>query len=717
MNREPDRPQSTQLRRIPLVHNDISGAVTGGGVVQAQTIGEVTIASDAAQSPQVPRQLPPPPHNFVNRSSELAILSRLFADRTHSGRPSVVVLSGTGGVGKTAIGLHWARAHEDRFTDGQLYADLSAYRHRGGVEVGDVLGSFLRAFGVHEHYIPAALAERAAMFRTQTASMRLLLVVDDVDQAAQVRPLLPGSPDSAVIVTSRRRLSGLLMDGAELVELRPLDSADGVSLVAGMVPDRALSGQRQALLDLVALCAGLPIALRVAGARLAVRRTWSVARLVDYLSDDRQRLGRLSVEGEHTVWNVLDGAYRDLPTPVRRLYRILGLHPGPDFGPSMVAAAGGLTPELADERLELLADANLVEDLGTDRYRLHELIRLHARQIAEHDWKPAARERVLRRITEWYLLGAVAADHAVLGPARWRLGRVDDTAWTAIAFTAASAMEWFETERMNLLAVLRTAAARGWDDVVWQLCEALWAFYHSRKHYADWIEAHQLGVAAATRLGDHAVQARMYNHLARAHLELGDLDQATDELDAAMAAAASSGEPRAEAVVLESLGILRREQGRFDDAIDRFRAARRINETLADQRGIALQSYHLGDVLHRAGRLDEALAELADAQRFACRLGDDMTDARIRIVQGSVYEALDRGADARRVLGAAMTTLRERRQSVKEAQALEVLIAVARRDRDEELFGESARRLAALYEESGSPRATVVRRWLADDDA
>jgi tetratricopeptide (TPR) repeat protein len=695
---------------MPFAYNDLSGVVTGG-VVQANTIGEVTLGP-SPPPPQIPRQLPPAPNNFVNRSAELTRLSQLFAGQSDSGRPSVTVVSGVGGVGKTAIGLHWAQAHRERFNDGQLYADLSAYRYRGGVEISDVLGSFLRALGVHEHYIPAALAERAALFRTHTASMCLLILVDDVDQAAQVRPLLPGSANCAVIVTSRRRLSGLLMDGAELVELRPLDSADGASLVAGMVPEHRLSGQQPALRQLVTLCAGLPIALRVAGARLALRHTWSVTHLVEYLSDDRRRLDRLSLEGEHTVQNVLNVGYRDLPAQARKLYRVLGLHPGPDFGSPVVAAAGQLTPESADDSLEMLAEASLVEDLGQDRYRLHDLIRLHARQTAEREWKPATRERVLSRIAEWYLTGAVAADRAVLGPARWRLGRLVGTEWTGVAFTAASAMDWFSNERMNLLAVLRTAAALRWDDIVWQLCEALWAFYHSRKHYADWIEAHELGIESAVRLGDRVVEARMYNQLARAYLELADFDRAGAELDKAMAAARASDEPRAQAVVLESFGVLRREEGRYADAIARFRESRAINETLRDQRGIALQSYHLGDALLRSGQAAEALGELAGARHIAGRLGDDMTDARIRIVLGSVYQALDRDAEARHELGSAVATMRERRQPIKEAQALEVLVAVARRHHDDTLFGNSVRRLLELYDETGSPRATVVRRWI-----
>jgi len=694
-----------------VVHNGVSSSV-GGSVIQAQVIGEVTVTTPATAAPQVPKQLPPTPHEFVNRTQELHRLTRSIDGRTADARPVVLVLSGMSGVGKTAAGIHWAHQNRDRFDGGQLYADLSAYRHRGGVGVSDVLAAFLRALGVHEEYIPVELPERSALFRTKTAEARVLIMLDDVGQAAEVRPLIPGSSGSVVIVTSRNRLSGLAMDGAEMVELNPLNPFDSSSLMARMLPAGQLSSDPQAVRELVRLCAGLPIALRVAGARLMQRRHWSVSRLVRYLSDDDSRLDRLSPEGGQRVFDIV---FQDLPAPAQRVYRALGVHPGPQFGPQVAAAAVGMTLDEVDDALVELREANLVEELGGERYRLHDLVRLHAQRRAETDETTAEQDAALKTIVKWYLLGAAAADHAVLGAARWRLAEHDLAQWGA-PFNAATGMSWFEAERANLLAAVRTAAQRGWNSVTWQLCEALWAFYHARKLFNDWIEAHELGVQAAANEHNTVALARMHNHLARAHIELGQLPQANDDLNAAWSAATDSRNSRAQAVVLESFGLLRRDQQRFDEAATSFREAREINEVLNDQRGIAMQNYHLGDVLVRSGHSAAAVAVLDAALDVSQALNDEMAVARTRIVLGTAYKALDRNADARIVLRSAIATTRERRQPIKEAQALEVLVVVAKREKDLDLFRDSASRLVELYRESGNPRVDEVSAWIRGDE-
>ncbi|PRY45957.1 NB-ARC domain-containing protein [Umezawaea tangerina] len=623
----------------------------------------------------------------------------------------VLVLSGMSGVGKTAIGVHWAHKHRDRFEGGQLYADLSAYRHHGGVGVSDVLAAFLRALGVHEQFIPIDLPERAALFRTKTAETRVLIMLDDVGQAAEVRPLIPGSAGSVVLVTSRNRLSGLVMDGAVMVELHPLTPLDSSALVARMLPPEQVDSDPEALHELIRLCAGLPVALRVAGARLVRRRHWTVSRLVRYLSDDNLRLERLSPEGGQRVNRVFDLAFQDLPESARRVYRVLGVHPGLDFGPQVVSAAAAMTIDEVDDALVELGEANLLEEMGGERYRLHDLVRLHAQRKAEEGETQEDRSATLNRITKWYLLGAAAADYAVLGATRWRLAEHDLTNWRT-PFTAASGMAWFETERANLLAAVRVAAQNNWDDVTWQLCEALWAFYHGRKLFTDWLEAHELGALAAARSHNTVALARMHNHLARAHLELGQLPQANKELDVAWSAAKESASSRAQAAVLESFGLLHRDQRRFAEAANNFREARAISEELDDSRAIAMQNYHLGEVLVRSGNSADAVEVLDAALDTSEALNDEMAVARTKIVLGSAYEALKRDADARVVLDSAITTTRERRQPIKEAQALEVLVVVARRGQDVGLFRDSAQRLLELYRESGNPRVHEVSGWI-----
>lgn len=616
-----------------------------------------------------------------------------------------------GGVGKTAVGLHWARRHSAEFAGGQLYADLAAYRQRGSVEVSDVLGAFIRAMGVHDDYIPADLAERAALFRTRTAASPMLVLLDNVDQAAQVRPLLPGSAASAVIVTSRSRLSGLLMDGATLLEIPPLGHEDASALVVHMLPAARAHTETVALRELARQCGGLPLALRIAGARLAQRPRWPVDRLVRELADERFRLSRLAMTEDHQVELVFDAVYLDLPEPIRRGYRRLALLPGLDFDLPAVAVAFGVTEEVAAELLAILRESNLVEERGLERYRLHDLVLLHARRWLEREESVDEVATGQRAVISWYLTGAAAADRAVLGKNRWRCAEIDVSRWP-ISFSPASAMTWFELERSNLLGACRIAARRLWHEHVWQLCEALWALYDSHKHYADWIETHQLGVIAAQECEDQTVEVRMRNQLARAYLGLSDFDRAGAELERAWAVARDAEDPRTRAVVTESRGLLYRDEGSYGRAGKEFRAARRIYQKIGELRGAAIQAYHLGDVVARSGRAAQAVPLLLDALRDSQELGDDMLAARVRVVLGSAYGKLRRTAEARSALIQAVAVTRDRAQPIKEALALETLVEVAEQDTDPKLFESSARRLAELYQETGSPRLAVVRDWL-----
>jgi tetratricopeptide (TPR) repeat protein len=686
------------------VVNDLAGTVTGN-VVQAQVIKELTFATPPPAA-AVPRQIPPAQSRFVNRRREWQLISRLLDVAPHRDRLPVVVLSGMGGVGKTAMAVHWAQSHRDRFPGGQLYADLANYRSRGVVDIADVLASFLRSLGVQDHYIPVSLGERAALFRTKTAEHATLVMLDDVDSPAQVRGLLPGSSASMVLVTSRQRLSGLLIDGAELVELGPLDHVDSSHLVELMVPAERLTRDPEALRNLLTLCAGLPIALRVAGARLAQRREWSVAKLVEDLSDAGQRLHKLSVAGESRVNRVFDVAYGALAPSAQDIYRVAGVHPGPDFGIDVLSEVMTGADDPIDDVLDGLREANLVEEIGPDRYRLHDLVRLHAQHQAREQRVTA---EIIERIVCWYLLGAAAADWEILGPKRWRLAEHDLTRWK-IAFTPASAMEWFETERLNLLAAVRAAAEYQWYPIVWQFCEALWSFYYSTKYYSEWIEVHELGVRAAGALQEHVVEARMRNQLSRAFIEQHEFVKAVEQLDHAEAAANTADDAQVGSTIQESWGVLYRERGDYPTAAERFQRARALNAQLKNQRGIALQTYQLGDVLVRAGEPESALAELVSAVRMFTELEDGMSAARVFIVMGSAYSALGRSDDARAVLTAAVQATRQRRQYVKEAQALELLARVA--GEDHALFDAAARRLLFLYEDGGSARAAIMRQWL-----
>lgn len=650
-------------------------------------------------------QLPVPPHAFVDRVSVMRTLDEALAK--HLRGPGLFVLTGMAGVGKSAAAAHWAHVNQHRFEGGALYADLDDHRNQRGVGISDLVAMFLRGLGVHNSYIPATAAERIALFRSRTASKRFLVVLDGVDEPAQARSVVPSAVGSVVLVTSRQRLSSLTIDGAEFIDLSPLGTDDSASLITGMIPASRIDADRGAFQRLVQLCAGLPLALRVAGAALTHHRRWSVARFVQHLSDDRERLSRLALEGERgSVAQMFDTAYADLSEDVRRLYRCLGLHPGPHFCTALAAAAAGV--EEPDDLLDELCSANLLEEIGEDRFRFHQLIALHARKKAESELLTEERAAVVRRIVDWFALGAAASDVAVLA-GRWRLVEPDLSAWP-VEFDSASAMTWLSAERPNLLAAMRTAADFGWHEVVWRMCDSLWSYYHSSKQYADWTDAHRLGIAAAQLSGSPLVEAHLRNRLARAHLEMRDFVTTAEQLDEA---AALPSDERVAAVLQESRGLLYREQRRYAEAAEVFRALVDRQREAGDGRAFVLQSYQLADVLVRAEDAEQAVSVLTDALRTVESLqGEELTEARVRIVLGAAYVRLRQYKDARSELESAVEVTHARKQPVKEAQALEELVGVAQAASDSALFSSATSRLVTLYETNGNPRSAEVRRWI-----
>lgn len=642
--------------RPPAVHNDLSGQVVGN-VAQIGYVNQFVHNAPAPAPVAIPRQLPPTPSGFVNRVADLVRFDSLLEENT----PLTVVVSGLGGVGKSATSRRWAHQVSDRFADGQLYADLQ------GAGVSDVLGGFLRALGVHEQWIPASLSERTALYRSRTADLKLLVLLDDVEHVAQVVPLLPASTASAVVVTSHRQLSALVVEGATSIPLAPLETSEGVRLLTAMIGQERAEREPEAVAELARLCGGLPIALRVAGARLMQRQAWPVRKLVAELSDKR----RLTLVGA-----VFEAAYEALPLAARRLYRVMGLLPVTGFCPELAAATGDAD---AEDALEALLEANLIEEIGVERYRFHDLVKLHASAGAEQE---TDREAVLHRAVSWYAGMIATADHLIMGQ-RVRLAPPPGPLEHQSLFTTpGEALDWLDAERGNVLALLRVASAAGWDEPVWQSAEALWALYHHRKHYADWLEASRLGALSAQRLGDRAAEARMRNQLVRAHLELGEVAAAETELARAEEVA---DDPRMRAVVVESWGKIDLAHGRFDAAAERFDQALRIHEEIGNPRGVGLQTYQVGVARNSAGRHEEAAARLERALAIAESVGDELTQGKIFIELGSAYRQLGRRAEATTLLEKGIAIMRASRIPGKELIAWKVLIELdASRERLEQ---------------------------------
>jgi tetratricopeptide (TPR) repeat protein len=395
------------------------------------------------------------------------------------------------------------------------------------------------------------------------------------------------------------------------------------------------------------------------------------------------------------------------------MYRQLGLLPGPDFPIALAAVVSEFPPERAEEAISVLCERNLLEEHGPDRFRFHDLVRLHARKRAESEEDGRRQERGLRRVVDWYLLGAAAADYAVMGSGRWRLAVHDLSRWPA-PFDSRSAMAWLNTENANIIAVVRQAARHGWHEAVWQFGEALWGYFHSRKNYADWVDVNAQAGRSAHECGNPAAETRMRNQLARAHIELGQHDTAKAELDEALALAATCADPHARAVVVESLALLARETDDYARSIEKFQEARDLNAKVGDRRGVALQTYQLAGVLVRDRQPRDAVRELESSLPIARELDDQLLTARMLIEVGRARLALHEDGAAETALESAATITRTLGQPVKEAEALALLLQRAWDRADLPSARTTALRLAQLYDETGSPKAAEVRRWLAE---
>ncbi|WP_072474440.1 tetratricopeptide repeat protein [Amycolatopsis australiensis] len=567
---------------------------------------------------------------FVSRLEELADLDQLI-DEHRAGsesRPGVAVLIGLGGVGKTALAVTWARNHANRFRDGHLYADLCGFSPDSTATPTLVLAGFLRALGVEPDQVPITLAEQVGLYRTITATRRMMLVVvlDNAVSVQQVRPLIPASAGCVVVVTSHRNLEGLFSDGAQFIEVPPLDQEHAEVLLTELLGTERARKDVGAVAELAHLCGCLPIALLVAAARLASHPKWPVSRVVEQLRNEQARLAALDrFSGtENQVTAVLDWARNELEPHVAELYRLLGRLPVREFGADLAAAVTGVAEPRITFALQTLVDASLLEEVHNDRYRFHDLVRLHARTQRAHD-----DDHVVPRAARWYLREMTRANLVVI-PLRWRVSPMaDELADEPPAYASdVDALDWLTGELPNVLAVLEDAFLDRHYELVWQLCEALWELMLYRRPFAEWLRSHELGIIAAQRCSDPVAESRLHYQLGRAHLDLDQQDLAARENQLAVDLAQAAGDRRTESAALEQLGRIAQARNDLDTAIECFTASLHLEDALGIPRGVAARHRRLGDAYVHAGRYDDAELHLIIAQQMFAELGSEKDEAR-----------------------------------------------------------------------------------------
>ncbi|WKE68565.1 tetratricopeptide repeat protein [Streptomyces sp. WP-1] len=601
------------------VGNSIASGTFSGPVVQAR---DVHVHMPPKESLPVPRQLLPVPHHFTDRAEELHALNGLLAseDDPQTG-PPLIVVNGPAGIGKTALVSRWLRTQEAAFPDGQLYADLYGHAAEGPADPAEVLGQFLRSLGVAAP--PAGLAEQASLWRSVTAGLRVAVMLDSAYTAAQIRPLLPGGSGALVVVTSRQRLTGLRLDGAAFFRLDALDAAAGLELLTRGVGEARVAGERSAVEQVVQLCAGVPLAVCLAAARLAARPRQPIAALADSLAPDADRLAALEVEGEITVSKALDASYAVLDQRAARLYRMLGTLPVPTFDTRTAAAGCAESEQWAERRLDELIEANLVEDIGPDTFRFHDLVRVHARSCAEtHDGEDA-RTEALRRVADWYLRTTTAAEQLIT-PAQFTLPRTyaHPTPLPAPFEAEKGALDWLDAHRHHLMALLRTAAGRAWHATAWQLVDAMWPLFLRLRYYDLWAEAHTIGLAAARADKHPEAERQMLNSGAIGLSAAGRVEEAADWYTQSLAAARAAGDVRDEGQARLGLGSCRMATGRLDEAVRHLDLAVRIWEECGYRRGVALAGILLGETALRRDDPVTAIPLFEEARRILIEVAD-----------------------------------------------------------------------------------------------
>jgi DNA-binding SARP family transcriptional activator len=587
------------------------------------------LAPTAVPAP-VPRQLPAAVAGFTGRTAELAALTGML---DQAGTPGTLVISaigGTAGVGKTALAVHWAHQVAGRFTDGQLHVNLRGHDPSGSpVTAAEAIRGFLAALGVPPERIPPDPQAQAGLYRSLLSGKQMLILLDNALDERQVRPLLPASPASLVLVTSRSQLGGLAAtDGARLLSLDVLSHAEAVQLLAARLGVGRAAAEPDAVDRIAGLCACLPLALAVAAARAAARPGFPLAALAGELAESAGGLDALDGGDPATsVRAVFFWSYQQLGRQAARMYRLLGLHPGLDISVAAAASLAGCPAPLARGLLRELAGAHLITERVPGRYAFHALLRAYAAEQAHQADSQDDRDAAICRVLDYYLHTAARAA-VFLDPSKEPVVLVTLRPGAASGQLAdySEAMAWFDSEHEVLLAAITLADNRSLDVHAWQLPWAISYFLKTRGHWQHWAATARTALAAATRLGDTTAQALSGRLLADACRYLGDYEQARRHYDGSLTLCQRLGDRFTEAKVQRGLGVLAGVQGRDTDALGHSEQALGLYQAIGDKAGEAFALNNVGWYRGVLGDYQQARAFCRRSLALCAETGDRETE-------------------------------------------------------------------------------------------
>jgi DNA-binding SARP family transcriptional activator len=663
-----------------------------------------------------PEQLPADIADFTGRDEQVKRLSDLLSGAGASSDPGAVriaVVAGAGGLGKTSLAVHAAHRVRRRFPDGQLYVDLLGATP-APLSPGDVLARFLRDLGMDGRDIPVDEDERAARYRTALARRRMLVVLDNARDAAQVRPLLPGTASSAVLVTTRSRMPDLA--STKLVDLNVLDDDEALKLFVKVVGEERAAAEPEAAAELLDACAGLPLAIRICAARLVTRTGWTIRAMAGRLRDEHRRLDEMRA-GDLAVRASFEVSFTSLPASTdkqgidpARAFCLLGLWQGSSISSAASAALFGVPEYAAEDALELLVDAHLLESVAPDRYRFHDLLRVYAFERAEADVPAGERDAAAARLLGWYMRTADAAATAV-SPHRYDIPlEPADGDPPPLGFgTAEEALAWYDSEHANVVAATRQASMSGLHDTAWRMPASLFSVFNRRGNWADCIATNRIALESARVAGNRRGEAWVLNTLGDALSATGNPD-GIGCLESSLAIRREIGDRTGEAQAANNVADAYLLLGRPNEALDLYRRALELNGEVGYRYGEGVSLVNVGWALLDLDRAGEAVAYLQRARHTFAEIDYADGAGYALHILGRCYLSLRRDAEALNCLLEALATHRttgnRRRQaatlaSLGTAQSRLGLAAEAR---------ESRAQAVAIFTELGdSAEAEKVR--------
>ncbi len=655
-----------------------------------------------ARNTAAPHQLPAAVTMFVGRRDETHAIVELLWPRVRS--VPIVTIVGPGGIGKSALGLRVAHRAASRFPDGQLYLDLQgATPGLDPVSVDDALSTLLRSLGVAAEEVPRRLADAVRLFRSRTAGRCLLIVLDNAANPDQVRHLIPGTGGSAVLITARPTMTEL--DCAAQVLLDTLPAADAIELLTSALGRTRVFVEPEAQLNrLVHICGGLPLALRLAAARLVSRPTWPLAAFNEMLANEHDRLNELR-QANVALRSSFAVSYQNLSPQGQCVFRCCGLFPGSDFSVAAIAALAELDEARVSELLEALVDTSLLYTRTAGRYQFHDLIRIYAAECARAQDPETVGDHRLARLAAWYLVSADVADR-ILMPGRGRVTishDFTDLPMPPLVGDRSQALAWFETERCNLRELIRASAQRKLHSLAWQLPMVMKGFLELRRYTNDWITTHQIGLVSVQAIGDPYSHARVLNGLGSAYWRGERLSDAIECYTMALTIIRALADRRTEAILLTNLGGIHSERGDYELALGALRLALRIAEEVGDfDESFALNN--LGHAYHECGRFHEALVLLQDALRIRREQGNRHGEGVTLHCVADTLLGLERIAEADDAATQSLSICVEQHNRYGHAAALHTLgtIRIAQQRHDEAIA--HLHEAIGIYGQAGTTR-------------